>query len=140
MLTFALILFTVISISLDAYSDAYIDRYKKRNHFTEVVQIAATLFVPIIAMIISTRISNQIIYHIVGGYVLLRIAIFNIIYNNFKGNKVDYLGSSDQIWDKPLSWILSKISNKWIQMIVYLVLLTTTAMWGLILLATIWKI
>ena len=84
-----------MSVVLDAYSDAILDKTGKRNHFTESLTIAMFLL-----MVVSSV--NIDVWRIVSSYILARIGVFNFVYNTARQLPFNYAGSTDQIFDK---WI-----------------------------------
>lgn len=94
-------LLALIGIILDAYSDAYIDKNKKRNHFTEALSIAfyftSALFFGMFISYINaqtTLIGMFVVFLIID---LLRLGIFNLSYNKFIGSKLSHVGNTSQI-------------------------------------------
>lgn len=109
------VIFAVIAIYLDAYSDAKLDAIGRRKHVHEALAILA-LFVMLIWPGIYhkgdlTNISEMLCYggKLVLGYTLLRIGIFNSIYNSVRSINLNYIGTTDPILD----YFLSKIPLKY---------------------------
>lgn len=94
---------------IDAYSDAYQDRLKKRTHLGEIISVilfisSGLLFDPIIM-----KSSIALIYKIliiIGAFSLSRLGVFNLAYNKFRKLDYGYIGSTSLV-DK----YIDKISN-----------------------------
>lgn len=109
MITAAWIL-ALIGILLDAYSDAILDKNKKRNHLTEVLSVSsyfasALLFGMFVGF---TTIGQTLIGLLVVLFIIasLRLGTFNIAYNHFMGVTQSHLGTTSEI-DK----LLDKLPN-----------------------------
>ena len=100
-----LVFFVLIagSIVFHAYSDAILDKTKKRNHYTAALMIA--FFLGMTTFMYYTMLSPVIV---VLTYIFLRIGIFNMIYNKVRGLDSGYIGTTDDIFDK---W-MGKLQNR----------------------------
>jgi hypothetical protein len=53
------------------------------------------------------QVQYENIYYIIGGFILLRFAIFDVIYNLIVGNPIFKIGTTklyDKIWNKFFAW------------------------------------
>ncbi len=96
------LLLIVLHVALDAYSDAKLDDTGKRNHYTESLAIAALLGIALVN-------GNIDVWRVVSSYVLIRIGVFNFVYNTTRKLPFNYIGKTDQIFDKWVSKLPSMI-------------------------------
>ena len=102
----------LLSITADAYSDVYYRKHSKINHWAQAYSI---MFLSIGFLTFSVETSQYDTFNfwlsvlgaikIGAGYVALRMATFNLMYNNMIGLDFDYVGETDDIFDKPLSYL-----------------------------------
>lgn len=90
------------AIVFDALGDAYIDKNKQRNHFIESLTVLCYLCLIILAPLTDISWINIFI-----GYILMRISLFNIVYNLFRNLGIFYRGKTDAVYDK----YVNKLSN-----------------------------
>lgn len=94
---YVLILAIVVS---DAYADAFIDVTRQRDHIIEVINIALYL---IVVWVFSVSVMS--IWHFLLLYTFIRIYAFNFTYNKIRDLPEFYLGKTDAIWDRWLSFL-----------------------------------
>lgn len=95
----------ILSIVFDALGDAYLDKHKRRNHEFENISTLA-----LISVAIYVNYFYGAYWYEFASYILLRIGIFNWIYNSFRGLPQYYVGKSDKWFDVPIIWF-SKIEE-----------------------------
>ncbi len=81
-------LFFILSIWADARSDAIIDDTHKRHHWLEFIQIGALIAAMVVVWYFYVPLSSIL------AYILLRMGMFNLIYNKKRKLPYYHLGSS----------------------------------------------
>jgi len=116
-------------IVLDAYSDSYLDKNKKRNHSAKAICtafyfISGMLFGMFISYttFLTTLFGAGIVFSIV---ILLRLGIFNISYNFFIGQPTEHVGTTSEIDE-----ILDKLPNLLVIIIYWLSTLSSMILSG----------
>jgi len=102
-----LILCFIGSIIFDAKNDAIITTTDKISHWTQTISImflfsASSILIYKIYNFNPDNIIISILYFI-GSYILLRIGLFNLAYNHFRNLPNDYIGTTDEVFDKTLN-------------------------------------
>lgn len=95
MITILIVLTIIGTIVLDALSDAYIDKERRRNHFLELSTVLLFL-----CLIMLAQVSGLAWYVIITSYILLRIGLFNLVYNYYRKLDLFYRGTTDKFYDK----------------------------------------
>jgi hypothetical protein len=123
---FELTLCLLILLWLEAFTDATDYLYKKTTKqifgtLTHSLQLITFASFAAFGMLMGyecrfgTGHFNWIVLlYTIIGYILFRIAIFNLIYNKLIGQPALYIGTSN-LYDRVLNWIISKLGIKNIQ-------------------------
>lgn len=99
-------LIVLFLITAEAISDAFYDNGSKTlsGVFEFILKAVMTLVVLLwIYGIDSVFVYDLPLWQLIGGYVLLRFALFDAVYNLVRGLRIFYIGNS-KIYDKLLGW------------------------------------
>ena len=89
-----ILLAIIIAVVFDAMGDAHIDKSKRRSHFLELSTILSFL-----VLIVLSQVSNVDWKIIISIYILMRIGLFNLTYNIYRGLDIFYRGTTDKFYD-----------------------------------------
>lgn len=90
-----LFLFFIFSIISDSSGDALRQlKRQKRHHFFEAIQICIWLIIMLKCLDSEGLYHNSHAWFVILSYILLRFALFDIIYNLIAGNDLFYTGES----------------------------------------------
>ena len=115
-----ILLAIIVAVVFDAMSDAHIDKSKRRSHFLELSTILSFLI-----LIVLAQVSNVSWIVIIPVYILLRISLFNITYNAYRGLYIFYRGTTDKFYDN----FMRKIPDS-----IYMIIMVSSILVSLILL------
>lgn len=107
LIMFIIKLLYICAIYFDAKSDALIDAENKRKHGYELLTNLSFLFVICLVWYVPYNIS----FFTLISYVFLRMGLFNVVYNKYRGLPYHYVGTTDKWYDKWIKW-MSKIESK----------------------------
>lgn len=93
-------------IIFEAVYEGLRDRGKKT-----IAGVIEFIYLSVITLIVYAWLSGYLIFHVnnplfiltIGGYVLVRYALFDPVYNKCRGNDLWYIGNT-KIYDKLLGW------------------------------------
>lgn len=93
-MSWVILIFVIQSILLDAIGDGFKDNNKKeQGHLLSALSILSLLAIPLIGV------QHDTWWWGIVGYILIRIGIFDPVYNITRKLPVDYIGRTSY-WDK----------------------------------------